>query len=84
MSAHAQPRLTPEQYLEIERAAEFKSDYYDGRMYELPPRTLRHAVVVGNLTSQLGTALKERRYLVAASALRLRVSPRAGCTRIQM
>jgi hypothetical protein len=35
MSAQAHPRLTPEEYLEIERAAEFKHDYYDGRMYAM-------------------------------------------------
>jgi Uma2 family endonuclease len=27
--------LTPEQYLEIERAAEYKSEYYDGEMFAM-------------------------------------------------
>ena len=27
--------MTPEQYLDIERAAEFKSEYYKGRMYPM-------------------------------------------------
>jgi hypothetical protein len=29
------PRLTPEQYLEIERKAGFKSEYFDGEMFTM-------------------------------------------------
>ena len=37
MSAQSQPRLTPEQYLEIERAAlDVHSEYYNGRMCRQP------------------------------------------------
>jgi Uma2 family endonuclease len=73
MSAHAPPRLTPEQYLEIERAAEFKSDYYDGRIYAMSGGSLRHAVIGGSLVRELGNALKKRACTVATSELRLRV-----------
>jgi hypothetical protein len=39
MSAQLQPRLTPEEYLELDRASEFKNEYYNGRMWRLgePP-----------------------------------------------
>jgi hypothetical protein len=60
MSAHAQPRLTPEEYLEIERAAEFKSDYYDGHMYAMSGGSLRHAVIITAMARELGNALKNR------------------------
>jgi Uma2 family endonuclease len=73
MSAHAQTRLTPEEYLEIERAAEFKSDYYDGRMYAMSGGSLRHAFISGNLIRELGSTLKNRPCSVATSDLRLRV-----------
>ena len=33
MSTLSKPFLTPEQYLEIERKAEFKSEYYQGEMF---------------------------------------------------
>jgi hypothetical protein len=36
MSAHSQPRLAPEEYLAIERAAQFRSEYYNARMYVMP------------------------------------------------
>jgi Uma2 family endonuclease len=73
MSAHAHPRLTPEEYLEIERAAEFKNDYYDGHMYAMSGGSLRHAVVIANLSRALGNALEKSPCTVAATELRLRV-----------
>lgn len=73
MSAHVQPRLTPEEYLEIERAAEFKSDYYDGHMYAMPGGSLRHAILIASVARELGNALKDRPCTVVSSDLRLRV-----------
>lgn len=35
MSAVPKRKMTAEEYLEIERAAEFKSEFYDGVMYPL-------------------------------------------------
>jgi Uma2 family endonuclease len=35
MSASRPPRLTPEQYLEMERAAEFRHEYFNGQMYAM-------------------------------------------------
>jgi len=55
MSARSQTNLTPEQYLEIERAAEFRSEYYKGRMYAMPGGTIPHAIITGNLTPSSGT-----------------------------
>jgi hypothetical protein len=33
MSTQANPLLTPEEYLRIEREAEYKSEYYQGEMF---------------------------------------------------
>ncbi|HLH40458.1 MAG TPA: hypothetical protein VKX39_15010 [Bryobacteraceae bacterium] len=33
MAANAPARITPEEYLEAERASEIKSEYYDGYVY---------------------------------------------------
>ena len=75
MSAHAQPRVSPEQYLEMERAAEFRSEYYDGRTYAMSGGTWGHAVITGNLARALGNALEKRPCSVTSSDMRLRVAP---------
>ena len=35
MATQTKTFLTPEQYLEIERKAEFRSEYYDGEMFAM-------------------------------------------------
>jgi Uma2 family endonuclease len=75
MSAHAQPSLTPEQYLEIERAAEFRSEYYNGCMYAMSGASLNHVLITGSLNAELRAALKKGPCLVGGTDLRLRVSP---------
>jgi Uma2 family endonuclease len=74
MSAQPQPRLTPEQYLEQDRASEFRNEYYAGRMYAMSGGTHTHAIVAGNLTSELRSATGKR-CMVTQSDLRVRVSP---------
>jgi Uma2 family endonuclease len=75
MSAHPQPHLTPEQYLELDRASEFRNEYYNGRMYAMSGGTIPHATIIGNLGGELRAALKKRPCLVMTSDLRVRVSP---------
>ena len=58
MSAPARKaRLTPEEYLAIERAAEFKSEFYDGVMYAMTGASYEHNIInvnlLGNLHGQL-------------------------------
>jgi Uma2 family endonuclease len=60
MSAQAQPLLTVEQYLELDRAAETRHEYYKGRMYAMSGGTFRHAQINGNLSGELRAALKGR------------------------
>jgi Uma2 family endonuclease len=74
MSAPPQAPLSPEEYLELERAAEFRHEYYGGRMYAMAGGTHRHAVVIGNLARELGVALKARPCFVTTSDLRVCVS----------
>ena len=74
MSAQPQPRLTPEQYLELDRASEFRHEYYNGRMYLMPGGTHPHAIVIANLSRELGLALKARPCIVTTSDVRVRVS----------
>jgi hypothetical protein len=64
VSAQTQPHLTPEQYLEIERASEFRNEYYNGRMYPMGDApfaraggTYRHSKLTHRLSRLLGNAL---------------------------
>jgi Uma2 family endonuclease len=75
MSAQAQPRLTPEQYLAEERAAEFRHEYYNGQMYAMSGGSYQHGQIIGNLTTRLSNRLERRPCSVVPNDLRLRVSP---------
>lgn len=49
MSALQQPFYTPEQYLEIERSAEFKSEYHVGQMFAMAGASHEHNIIMGNV-----------------------------------
>jgi Uma2 family endonuclease len=74
MSAQPQLRLTPDEYLELDRASEFRNEYYNGLMYPMSGGTHAHAIIAGNLASALRTA-KGTSCIVTQSDLRVRVSP---------
>jgi Uma2 family endonuclease len=75
MSTRPKPYLTPQQYLEIERAAEFKSEYFNGEMFAMSGGSLNHARVAGDLFASLHAQLRGQRCEIASSDLRLRVTP---------
>jgi len=74
MSTPPKPYLTPEQYLEIERAAEYKSEYFKGEMFAMSGGTLDHGRIFRNLISLLHVQLRGRSCEIAGSRLRLQVS----------
>src|SRR4051794_35877967 len=75
MSTEPNPYLTPEQYLEIERKAERKSEYYQGEMFAMAGASWTHGLIVANVVRDLGTQLESQPCVVHSSDLRLRVSP---------
>jgi Uma2 family endonuclease len=75
MSTQPKPYIRPEQYLAIERAAELKSEYFDGEMFAMSGGTLDHATVKDNLTILLGTQLRNRPCRTASSDLRVQTDP---------
>jgi Uma2 family endonuclease len=66
--------LTPEQYLEIERKAEYKSEYYAGEMFAMSGAKEAHNLVAVNLTIELGRQLRPRRCRLYPSGMRVCVS----------
>lgn len=51
-------QYTPEEYLELERAAEFKSEYLAGQIYIRAGVSSEHSAIVFNLYGQVGAQLK--------------------------
>ena len=74
MSSAPLTRLTPEEYLERERKAEYKSEYYQGEVFAMAGASPNHGSVVTNLVASLHGRLKGRGCKVWATDLRLRVS----------
>lgn len=58
MSTQKIKKLTPEEYLEIERNAEFKSEYYNGEMFALAGASYVHNRITRNISKALGLQLK--------------------------
>jgi Uma2 family endonuclease len=52
--------LTPEQYLEIERKAEYKSEYFNGEMFAMAGAKRAHNQIVANLIAGLHRQLRSR------------------------
>ena len=58
MSAVPKTKLTPAEYLAIERKAEFKSEYYRGEMFAMAGARLPHNTIKENLIVELGSQFK--------------------------
>jgi len=58
MSTHPKAFLTPEEYLEIERQAEIRSEYYQGEMFAMAGGSEAHNILVDNLVVAFRTKLR--------------------------
>ncbi len=77
MASHPVSKLTEEQYLAIERVAEFRSEFIDGEMFAMSGGTNRHGRIQRNLLVDLDLALEARTCEPFGSDNRVRVSSRA-------
>jgi Uma2 family endonuclease len=66
-------RLTADEYLVIERDAEFKSEFYNGEMFATAGACLPHNLLQTNLVAELHARLKSGKCLVFGSDLRIKV-----------
>jgi Uma2 family endonuclease len=73
VSTQAISVLTPEQYLEIERKNEYKSEYIDGAMLAMANASRNHARIVTNSVLQLGPQLRGGPCEVVSTDLRLHI-----------
>ena len=63
--------ITPEDYLEIERQAEYKSEYYNGEMFAFAGAGNNHNLIAVNITTFLHNQLKSKDCFVYNSDMRL-------------
>jgi Uma2 family endonuclease len=69
-------KVTAEEYLAIDRAAEFRSEFVDGEIIAMSGGSPRHSKLQINLALEVETALRGTPCQAFSSDLRVRVSPR--------
>jgi len=74
VSAIPKEHYTPEEYLAIERNAEYKSEYLNGEIFAMSGASRKHNLIVWNISAALHGQLRKRRYEVYAGGMRVRVS----------
>lgn len=74
MSALPKKKLTEAEYLVIERAAEFRSEFYAGKMFAMAGTSHQHNEVKDNLIVELGSQLKGGSCRTYSSDMRVKVS----------
>jgi Uma2 family endonuclease len=67
------PRLTPMEYLAIERAAPTKSEFYDGEMFAMAGGTALHSLIGTNVTGEFRNKLRGKHCVPYNADLRIQV-----------
>jgi Uma2 family endonuclease len=73
VSTQAKNFLTPEQYLEIERKADVKSEYYQGEMFAMSGAAIPRNQITINVTSSVRAQLRGTRFHVFGGDMRVHV-----------
>lgn len=63
--------ISPEEYLEMERASEEKHEYYDGYVVAMSGAGLKHNQITANLNVEIGSYLKGKKCQLLLSDMRI-------------
>jgi Uma2 family endonuclease len=74
VSSQPRVRTTPEEYLKLEREAEFRSEYLDGEISPMPGVQREHNRIEVNIVVELGMQFMDRPCEVYTSNMRTKVS----------
>jgi Uma2 family endonuclease len=74
MSTVPKSRYTSEQYLAIERAAEFRSEFYRGEMFAMVGASRKHNLISLNIAAEIRTQFSGRPCEVYQSDMRVKVN----------
>ncbi len=75
MPLQPKPRLTPEDYLALERSADFKSEYFDGEIFAMTGASAEHNIITLNVGSEIRRQLKNRPCTAYSNDMRVKVDP---------
>lgn len=75
MSALQKTYYTPEQYLEMDRQAERRSEYVNGEIMEMAGASREHNLIVTNLVRELSGLLRGRPCETYSNDMRVKISP---------
>lgn len=67
-------RMSPEEYLTLERASEVRHEYANGEVFAMAGGTREHSLIAGNIVRELGIALRDRPCEVHGSDLRIKIT----------
>jgi len=73
MSSVPKTKLTPQEYLSIERRADFKSEFFRGEMFAMVGASRKHNLINTNVTRELSQQLKDSSCEAYASDMRVKV-----------
>ncbi|MDT5121147.1 MAG: hypothetical protein QOC96_629 [Acidobacteriota bacterium] len=73
MSRQAKTYITPEEYLALEREAEYKSEYCDGEIFAMTGASRKHNLIALNIGAELRDQLKGRQCEAYANDMRVHV-----------
>ena len=63
--------MTPEEYIALEDATPYRSEFYDGAMLAMKDRTYANAIINGNLLGQLHSRLRDTPWEFFGSSMRV-------------
>ena len=73
-------RLTEAEYLEIERAAEFRSEFYQGEMFAMAGASPQHSLISANVIGEFRHRLKGSQCRAHTPDLRIKIEATGLCT----
>jgi len=73
MSTQPTQRLTPAEYLALERSAEIKGEYFDGEIFAMAGASREHNLIVSNLVGELREKLRSSPCEVYSNDMRVKV-----------
>ena len=69
------PKLAVEEYLAIEREAEYRSEYYRGEMFAMAGGTGKHSILAARMIRLLGNRLEGRACETYTSDMKVQIEP---------